>query len=145
MGTSNLKVMSFTSVLCFLFHHRVTWASQWENCTGTISVRPQSLDLKPSISASKICASSNLCWRNGWVTQVQDDTVITHLLQLVQFNVFNRPLCLLENSPSECMSTSTSLPLLIEGYGRKRKKRTSIETNIKLTLEKRFMDVRQTF
>ncbi|XP_029304245.1 POU domain, class 2, transcription factor 3-like [Cottoperca gobio] len=45
-----------------------------------------------------------------------------------------------ENSPSDSMSTSTSLPPLIEGYGRKRKKRTSIETNIKLTLEKRFLD-----
>ncbi|XP_041863602.1 POU domain, class 2, transcription factor 3 [Melanotaenia boesemani] len=45
-----------------------------------------------------------------------------------------------ENSPSDTMSTSTSLPPLMEGYGRKRKKRTSIETNIKMTLEKRFMD-----
>ncbi|KAL3043052.1 hypothetical protein OYC64_020879 [Pagothenia borchgrevinki] len=44
-----------------------------------------------------------------------------------------------ENSPSDSMS-STSLPPLIEGYGRKRKKRTSIETNIKMTLEKRFRD-----
>ncbi|KAM4546004.1 POU domain, class 2, transcription factor 3 isoform 2-T2 [Odontesthes bonariensis] len=45
-----------------------------------------------------------------------------------------------ENSPSDAMSTSTSLPPLMEGYGRKRKKRTSIETNIKMTLEKRFHD-----
>ncbi|PWA14603.1 hypothetical protein CCH79_00017618, partial [Gambusia affinis] len=45
-----------------------------------------------------------------------------------------------ENSPSDSMSTSASLPPLMEGYGRKRKKRTSIETNIKLTLEKRFLD-----
>ncbi|XP_061755035.1 POU domain, class 2, transcription factor 3 [Nerophis ophidion] len=45
-----------------------------------------------------------------------------------------------ENSPSDSMSISTSLPPLVEGYGRKRKKRTSIETNIKLTLEKRFLD-----
>ncbi|XP_062342107.1 POU domain, class 2, transcription factor 3 isoform X1 [Osmerus eperlanus] len=45
-----------------------------------------------------------------------------------------------ENSPSDPMSASASLPPLMEGYGRKRKKRTSIETNIKLTLEKRFMD-----
>ncbi|TKS83262.1 POU domain, class 2, transcription factor 3 [Collichthys lucidus] len=45
-----------------------------------------------------------------------------------------------ENSPSDSMSNPTSLPPLIEGYGRKRKKRTSIETNIKLTLEKRFLD-----
>lgn len=47
----------------------------------------------------------------------------------------------LENSPSDSMSNPTSMPPLIEGYGRKRKKRTSIETNIKLTLEKRFLDV----
>ncbi|XP_023126083.1 POU domain, class 2, transcription factor 3 [Amphiprion ocellaris] len=45
-----------------------------------------------------------------------------------------------ENSPSDSMSNSTSLPPLMEGYGRKRKKRTSIETNIKQTLEKRFHD-----
>uniref|UniRef100_A0A3P9PSI7 POU domain protein n=1 Tax=Poecilia reticulata TaxID=8081 RepID=A0A3P9PSI7_POERE len=45
-----------------------------------------------------------------------------------------------ENSPSDSMSASASLPPLMEGYGRKRKKRTSIETNIKLTLEKRFLD-----
>ncbi|KAA0716473.1 POU domain, class 2, transcription factor 3 [Triplophysa tibetana] len=45
-----------------------------------------------------------------------------------------------ENSPSDTMSSPTTLPPLLEGYGRKRKKRTSIETNIKLTLEKRFLD-----
>lgn len=45
-----------------------------------------------------------------------------------------------ENLPSDSMSNTASLPPLIEGYGRKRKKRTSIETNIKLTLEKRFLD-----
>ncbi|KAK7165307.1 hypothetical protein R3I94_003617 [Phoxinus phoxinus] len=45
-----------------------------------------------------------------------------------------------ENSPSDTMTNSTTLPPLLEGYGRKRKKRTSIETNIKLTLEKRFLD-----
>ncbi|KAG7257957.1 hypothetical protein CRUP_032471, partial [Coryphaenoides rupestris] len=45
-----------------------------------------------------------------------------------------------ENSPADSMNSPTSLPPLIEGYGRKRKKRTSIETNIKMTLEKRFMD-----
>ncbi|XP_026183334.1 POU domain, class 2, transcription factor 3 [Mastacembelus armatus] len=45
-----------------------------------------------------------------------------------------------ENTPSESMSNPTSLPPLMEGYGRKRKKRTSIETNIKMTLEKRFLD-----
>ncbi|XP_042612912.1 POU domain, class 2, transcription factor 3 isoform X2 [Cyprinus carpio] len=45
-----------------------------------------------------------------------------------------------ENSPSDSMTSPTTLPPLMEGYGRKRKKRTSIETNIKLTLEKRFLD-----
>ncbi|CAN9501173.1 unnamed protein product [Ophioblennius macclurei] len=45
-----------------------------------------------------------------------------------------------ENSPADSMTNSASLPPLLEGYGRKRKKRTSIETNIKLTLEKRFLD-----
>ncbi|XP_066566264.1 POU domain, class 2, transcription factor 3 isoform X2 [Amia ocellicauda] len=45
-----------------------------------------------------------------------------------------------ENSPSDSMSSAASMPPLIEGFGRKRKKRTSIETNIKLTLEKRFQD-----
>ncbi|KTG42630.1 hypothetical protein cypCar_00009889 [Cyprinus carpio] len=45
-----------------------------------------------------------------------------------------------ENSPSDSMTNPSTLPPLMEGYGRKRKKRTSIETNIKLTLEKRFVD-----
>ncbi|XP_018610706.2 POU domain, class 2, transcription factor 3 isoform X2 [Scleropages formosus] len=45
-----------------------------------------------------------------------------------------------ENSPSDAMASATTLPPPIEGYGRKRKKRTSIETNIKMTLEKRFLD-----
>ncbi|XP_051524554.1 POU domain, class 2, transcription factor 3 isoform X2 [Myxocyprinus asiaticus] len=45
-----------------------------------------------------------------------------------------------ENSPSDSMTGPATLPPLMEGYGRKRKKRTSIETNIKLTLEKRFLD-----
>lgn len=45
-----------------------------------------------------------------------------------------------ENSPSDSLSNPATLPPLMEGYGRKRKKRTSIETNIKLTLEKRFLD-----
>ncbi|XP_030216385.1 POU domain, class 2, transcription factor 3 isoform X4 [Gadus morhua] len=45
-----------------------------------------------------------------------------------------------ENSPADAMNSPASLPPLIEGYGRKRKKRTSIETNIKQTLEKRFLD-----
>ncbi|XP_070773972.1 POU domain, class 2, transcription factor 3 [Enoplosus armatus] len=45
-----------------------------------------------------------------------------------------------ESSPSDSMSNPTSLAPLMEGYGRKRKKRTSIETNIKMTLEKRFND-----
>lgn len=39
------------------------------------------------------------------------------------------------------MSTPSSYPTLSEVFGRKRKKRTSIETNIRLTLEKRFQDV----
>nr|AAI16524.1 Zgc:136377 [Danio rerio]AAI65558.1 Zgc:136377 protein [Danio rerio] len=45
-----------------------------------------------------------------------------------------------ENSPSDTKTNTTTLPPLMEGYGRQRKKRTSIETNIKLTLEKRFLD-----
>lgn len=45
-----------------------------------------------------------------------------------------------ESSPSDSLSNSAPLPPLMEGYGRKRKKRTSIETNIRLTLEKRFHD-----
>ncbi|KAM9540600.1 POU domain, class 2, transcription factor 3L-like isoform 1-T2 [Salvelinus alpinus] len=44
-----------------------------------------------------------------------------------------------ENSPSDSMANVASLSPLMEGYGRKRKKRTSIETNIKFTLEKRFL------
>ncbi|KAG9348267.1 hypothetical protein JZ751_002002 [Albula glossodonta] len=45
-----------------------------------------------------------------------------------------------EHSPSDSRSISEAIPPLIEGFGRRRKKRTSIETNVKLTLEKRFVD-----
>ncbi|XP_053452100.1 POU domain, class 2, transcription factor 3 isoform X1 [Nycticebus coucang] len=46
-----------------------------------------------------------------------------------------------ESSPSDASgSTPSSYPTLSEVFGRKRKKRTSIETNIRLTLEKRFQD-----
>ncbi|XP_044146044.1 POU domain, class 2, transcription factor 3 isoform X1 [Bufo gargarizans] len=46
-----------------------------------------------------------------------------------------------ESAPSDAPLTSnTTFPQLSEMFGRKRKKRTSIETNIRLTLEKRFQD-----
>ncbi|XP_042331480.1 POU domain, class 2, transcription factor 3 [Sceloporus undulatus] len=46
-----------------------------------------------------------------------------------------------ESSPLDSsVSTPTSYPAVNEMFGRKRKKRTSIETNIRSTLEKRFQD-----
>ncbi|XP_073513949.1 POU domain, class 2, transcription factor 3 isoform X2 [Phyllobates terribilis] len=46
-----------------------------------------------------------------------------------------------ESAPSDsAMTPNTTYPQLSEMFGRKRKKRTSIETNIRLTLEKRFQD-----
>ncbi|KAM9080235.1 POU domain, class 2, transcription factor 3 isoform 1-T1 [Megaptera novaeangliae] len=46
-----------------------------------------------------------------------------------------------ESSPSDpSVNTPSSYPTLSEVFGRKRKKRTSIETSIRLTLEKRFQD-----
>nr|XP_005988157.1 PREDICTED: POU domain, class 2, transcription factor 3 isoform X2 [Latimeria chalumnae] len=46
-----------------------------------------------------------------------------------------------ESAPTEsALSSTVPFQSLIEGFGRKRKKRTSIETNIRLTLEKRFQD-----
>ncbi|XP_018598189.1 POU domain, class 2, transcription factor 3-like isoform X2 [Scleropages formosus] len=45
-----------------------------------------------------------------------------------------------ETAPSDSMVSTTAVTPLVEGFGRKRKKRTSIEANIKLTLEKRFAD-----
>ncbi|NXE68878.1 PO2F3 factor, partial [Calcarius ornatus] len=48
-----------------------------------------------------------------------------------------------ESAPLDSsMSTPNSYPSVNEMFGRKRKKRTSIETNIRSTLEKRFQDVR---
>uniref|UniRef100_A0A670KFD5 POU class 2 homeobox 3 n=1 Tax=Podarcis muralis TaxID=64176 RepID=A0A670KFD5_PODMU len=50
-----------------------------------------------------------------------------------------------EASPLDSsVSTPSSYPSVSEMFGRKRKKRTSIETNIRSTLEKRFQDVRET-
>ncbi|XP_063798008.1 POU domain, class 2, transcription factor 3 isoform X2 [Pseudophryne corroboree] len=46
-----------------------------------------------------------------------------------------------ETSPSDsALTPNTTYPQLSELFGRKRKKRTSIETNIRMTLEKRFQD-----
>ncbi|XP_053547171.1 POU domain, class 2, transcription factor 3 [Bombina bombina] len=46
-----------------------------------------------------------------------------------------------ESAPSDsALTASNNYPQLSEMFGRKRKKRTSIETNIRLTLEKRFQD-----
>ncbi|OCT70498.1 POU domain, class 2, transcription factor 3 isoform X2 [Xenopus laevis] len=46
-----------------------------------------------------------------------------------------------ESAPSDtALTPSTNYAQLSEMFGRKRKKRTSIETNIRLTLEKRFED-----
>ncbi|KAM4650546.1 POU domain, class 2, transcription factor 3 isoform 2-T2 [Discoglossus pictus] len=46
-----------------------------------------------------------------------------------------------ESAPSDAALTpNNNYPQLSEMFGRKRKKRTSIETNIRLTLEKRFQD-----
>ncbi|XP_028931936.2 POU domain, class 2, transcription factor 3 [Ornithorhynchus anatinus] len=46
-----------------------------------------------------------------------------------------------ESSPSDsAVNTPNAYPSLSEVFGRKRKKRTSIETNIRLTLEKRFQE-----
>ncbi|KAG8569515.1 hypothetical protein GDO81_014442 [Engystomops pustulosus] len=46
-----------------------------------------------------------------------------------------------ESAPSDtAIPPNTTYPQLSEMFGRKRKKRTSIETNIRLTLEKRFQD-----
>ncbi|KAL7981573.1 hypothetical protein Chor_005661 [Crotalus horridus] len=48
-----------------------------------------------------------------------------------------------ESSPLDSsVSSPTSYPSVSEMFGRKRKKRTSIETNIRSTLEKRFQDLR---
>ncbi|CAK6448676.1 unnamed protein product [Pipistrellus nathusii] len=46
-----------------------------------------------------------------------------------------------ESSPADpSVSAPSAYPTLTEVFGRKRKKRTSIETNIRLSLEKRFQD-----
>lgn len=58
-------------VFCCVCTHREMLALQWENSTGMTSARPQSLDLRPWTWASKTCANSNLCWRNGWAMPVR--------------------------------------------------------------------------
>lgn len=54
----------------FMVCCREMWALLWGNYTGTTSARRRSLASKRSTSVSRTCASSNLCWRNGWVMQV---------------------------------------------------------------------------
>lgn len=69
---SSFRLNTAHVFMCVLhvFCHRGMWALQWENCMGMISARQPSLGSKLSTSASKTCASSNLYWRSGWVTQV---------------------------------------------------------------------------
>lgn len=61
-------------VFCCVCTHREMLALQWENSTGMTSARPQSLDLRPWTWASKTCANSNLCWRNGWAMPVRSNS-----------------------------------------------------------------------
>ncbi|OBS64895.1 hypothetical protein A6R68_06565, partial [Neotoma lepida] len=69
--------------------------------------------------------------RKNWVVLDQPHIFISELHLLLS------P----ESSPSDpSANTPSSYPTLSEVFGRKRKKRTSIETNIRLTLEKRFQD-----
>ncbi|KTF84702.1 hypothetical protein cypCar_00027107 [Cyprinus carpio] len=96
---------------------RVTWVWPCEElyCEMTLSTTISRFEALSMLKLQKHVQAQALCWKNvGWKDA--------------------------ENSPSDSMTSPTTLPPLMEGYGRKRKKRTSIETNIKLTLEKRFLD-----
>lgn len=70
--------------------------------------------------------------------QVYSDRLGQPHVSVSELHLFLSP----ESSPSDpSANTPSSYPTLSEVFGRKRKKRTSIETNIRLTLEKRFQDV----
>lgn len=66
-GRTNTPCQEPVFMVCFC---REMWALPWGNCTGTTSARRRSLASKRSTSVSRTCASSNLCWRNGWVMPV---------------------------------------------------------------------------
>lgn len=85
---------------------------------------------------SKCKIQQNCCFKKNFKQKNNNSAAQNMQLWLTIFIYFS-----LETSPPDSMNNPTSLPPLMEGYGRKRKKRTSIETNIKMTLEKRFMDV----
>lgn len=76
--------------------------------------------------------------RGAMVPRKELEMKITCDLQYLPFSLST------ESAPLDSsMSTPSSYPSVNEMFGRKRKKRTSIETNIRSTLEKRFQDVRR--
>lgn len=97
------------------------------------------LFLLPCSGGGGVGGALQTCWGRVMGPQVQGDRACTGCLPLSEPPLLSRSA---ESSPSDpSMSTPNSYPALSEVFGRKRKKRTSIETNIRLTLEKRFQDV----
>lgn len=61
-------------VVIWIFSGRVTLDLPWGSSMAMISARPPFPALRLSTWALRICASSNPCWRSGWVMQVGDIT-----------------------------------------------------------------------
>lgn len=61
-------------VVMWMFCGRVTLDLPWGSSTAMISARQPFPASRLSTWALRTCASSNLCWRSGWVMQVGDIT-----------------------------------------------------------------------
>ena len=61
-------------VVVWIFSGRVTLDLPWGSSMAMTSARPLFPALRLSTWALRICASSNPCWRSGWVMQVGDIT-----------------------------------------------------------------------
>lgn len=61
-------------VVMWIFRGRVMLDLPWGSSTAMISARPPFPASRLSTWALRTCASSNLCWRSGWVMQVGDIT-----------------------------------------------------------------------
>lgn len=68
------KGFFWAHVVIWIFSGRVMLDLPWGSSTAMISARPPFPASRLSTWALRICASSNPCWRSGWVTQVGDIT-----------------------------------------------------------------------
>lgn len=115
---------------------------RWENCTETISPRRPYHDSRHWIWASRICVSWNRCCRNG--SKMPTIAFRIRAGKLLIMILLPETICTKYYGFFCCRSIFGASPLsnpltTPETIGRRRKKRTSIETSVRGALEKAFL------